>query len=392
MSAFPWKMPFEAGFRLFFLLAPLAAIGVMARTAMMLAGNSDLPAGNPFAWHGHEMLFGYVAATMAGFVLTAVPNWTKTAPVRGLPLVVLGGLWLLARIALWDGQPAWWGITADIAFLPAAALVAAGPLFGRRTPRLWLPIAVILVVAGANLLWHIAGLLERPPLPGRLLAFAAMVVVLLISVIGGRITPNFTRNQLAARGHGPLPRETDRRDALAIGASVLVAVAELLGPTAAAILAIPAAILHAVRLWGWRGSRVVSDPLLFALHVGYGWLAIGYAIRASALLDPALIHTWALHGLLVGAIGTMTLTVMARATLGHTGRALQGGILLTLAIILMQAAALLRLVASWAGPDAWGIAGLLWSGAFVLFLVRCAPILLAPRVDAGTEAVVVQRE
>ncbi len=385
------KLPFAAGFRLFFLLAPLAAVTVMVRTGMILAGSGDLPAGNPFAWHGHEMLFGYVAAAMAGFMLTAVPNWTGTEPVRGGPLVALAALWLLARIGLWDGVPGWWGTGADVAFLPAAALVAARPLLGGGTPRLWLPIAVILVVAGANALWHVAGLFGQPWLSSRALAFATMVIATLIAVIGGRITPAFTRNRLDATGRGPLPRAMDRRDTLAIGASALVAVAELIGPTAAAVLAIPAALLHAVRLWGWRGSRVVSDPLLFVLHVGYGWLAAGYAIRATALLDPSLTDTWALHGLLAGAVGTMTLAVMSRATLGHTGRDLRAGVILTLAFVLMQGAAVVRLFAAWTGPDAWGIAGMLWSGAFVLFLIRCGPMLVMPRVDAGTDGVVVQR-
>lgn len=391
MSPPAWKSPFDAGFRLFFLLAPLAAIGVMVRTGMILAGSGEMPAGNPFAWHGHEMLFGYVAAAMAGFVLTAAPNWTGTEPVRGLPLVALAALWLLARIGLWDGEPAWWGIGADVAFLPAAALIAARPLYGRGTTRLWLPIAVILVVAGANGLWHAAGLLDLPLLPGRALAFATMVIATLIAVIGGRITPTFTRNRLNATGRGPLPRENDRRDIFAIGASALVAVAELIGPTAAAVLAIPAVILHAVRLWGWRGSRVVSDPLLFVLHVGYGWLVAGYAIRAAALFDPGLTDTWALHGLLVGAIGTMTLAVMSRATLGHTGRDLHAGVILTTAFVLMQAAALVRLLAAWIGPDAWSVAGMLWSGAFILFLVRCGPMLVRARVDAGTDGAVMQR-
>lgn len=391
MPASALKLPFSAGFRLFFLLAPLAAVAVMARTGMILAGSGEPPAGNPFAWHGHEMLFGYVAAAMAGFVLTAVPNWTKTEPVQGLPLAMLGVLWLIARVGLWDGHSDWWGMAADIAFLPAAALLAARPLVGRGTPRLWLPITVILVVAGANALWHAAGLLGQPWLSSRALAFATMVIATLIAVIGGRITPNFTRNRLNTRGRGPLPRETDWRDGLAIGASALVAVAELIGPTAAAVLAIPAAILHAVRLWGWRGSRVVNEPLLFALHVGYGWLAAGYAIRAAALFDPSLTDTWALHGLLVGAIGTMTLTVMSRATLGHTGRAFHAGVLLTLALVLMQAAALVRLFAAWTGPDAWSVAGMLWSGAFVLFLIRCGPMLMRPRVDGGANGAVLQR-
>lgn len=377
----PWQVPFSAGFRVFFLLAPVAAIVLMARTGLVLAG-VEAPAGNPFAWHGHELLFGYVAAAIAGFLLTAVPNWTGTTPAAGAPLLGLAALWLLARIGLWHGDPAWWGIAADVAFLPAAALVAARPLWRGGGARQWLPVAVVLALAAGNAAWHAAGALGQAPLAGRALAFATMLVALLVAVIGGRITPAFTRNHLRAGGHADLPRAPDRRDGLALGASALVALAELVGPTLAAALALPAALLHGWRLYGWRGLRVAREPLLFVLHLGYAWLALGYAIRATALLGPPWSGAWALHGVLVGAMGTMTLAVMSRATLGHTGRALRAGAVLTTAFVAIQAAAVTRLLSPWLGVDAWNAAGLLWSAAFALFLLRCAPLLVTPRAPA----------
>ncbi|MDX1610089.1 MAG: NnrS family protein [Halofilum sp. (in: g-proteobacteria)] len=387
MSPTATPVVLQAGFRPLFLLAALAAIAVVLRTVLVLHG-VGLPAGNPFAWHGHELLFGYVAAAMAGFLLTAVPNWTGTAPVAGAPLLAGVALWLVARVGLWAGPPAWWAIAADVAFLPAIALIAARPLWARGSGRQWLPLVVVGFLALANAFWHAAVLLEQPQLAQRALAFATMLIALQIAVIGGRITPAFTRNHLAARGGSAPPRAPDLRDGLAIGASAAVALAEFIEPLAAGWLALLAAPLHALRLHGWRGTRVWREPLLLVLHAGYAWLAVGYAIRAAALLGPAWAGPWALHGLLVGAIGTMTLAVMARATLGHTGRPLRAGTLLTLAFLALQAAAVSRLLGPWAGADAWRLAGALWIAAFALFLLRCGPMLLAPRADAPPGGVV----
>lgn len=200
----------------------------------------------------------------------------------------------------------------------------------------------------------------------------------LITVIGGRIIPVFTRNRLRAEGRSSLPREQDWRDHLAIAASATVALAELVAPAATAAFALAAAALHALRLWGWRGSRVTHDPLLFILHVGYGWLVVGYGMLALAMLGPAWDDPWNLHGLLAGAVGTMTLAVMSRAILGHTGRPVRAVILLACAFIVVQGAAVVRLLAPVFGPAAWQLAGALWIIAFGIFLLRCGPMLVRP--------------
>ena len=380
MPSAHWPTALQAGFRLFFALAALASIVVMLRTGLALRG-VGLPDGNPFLWHAHEMLFGYVAAVIAGFLLTAVPNWTGTRPLAGAPLAFLGGLWLLARIGLWDAAPGWWGMAADLLFLPATALLASRPLWRTRDARRWLPIAVVLVLAATNGLWYGASVLGQPALASRALAVATTLIALLIAIIGGRIIPAFTRNRLRAEGAGLLPREADWRDGLAIGASVFVVVAELIAPGAAPAFAALAAALHAVRLYGWCGLRVLRDPLLFVLHIGYGWLALGYGIHALALLGPGWGGAWGLHGLLVGAIGTMTLAVMSRATLGHTGRTLRAGVALTSAFVAVQAAVIVRLLDPVLGAQAWYAAGTLWVLAFGLFLVRCGPMLARPRAE-----------
>lgn len=381
---------FSIGFRPFFLLAAVAAIAVVARTVSVLHGVA-VPAGNPFAWHGHEMLFGFVAAVIAGFLLTAMPNWTGTTPVAGAPLAALAALWLLGRTGLWAGWPEWWAIAADAAFLPAVALIVSRPLWRGGPARHWLPIAILLLLAAANGLWHAAAWLGQPALTGRALAFATMLVALMIAVMGGRIVPAFTRTHLERGGAGARPRAGDWRDPLALGASAVVAAAEYVAPEAAAALALVAAAAHALRLHGWCGLRVLRDPLLFVLHVGYAWLAIGYAVRGLALLGPQWGGAWALHGLLVGAIGTMILAMLARVTLGHTGRALRAGLTLTTAFIAIQGAAVVRLLDFWLGADAWRVAGALWVLAFGLYLVRCGPMLVLPRADATPGGIAVQR-
>lgn len=373
----------QAGFRPFFLLAALGALVIMLRTLLVFSGLAPSPAGGPVQWHGHELLFGVLAAAMAGFLLTAVPNWTGARPVQGLPLLFLAVLWLLGRAALWPGAPNGWLGLLDVAFLPAAALLAFRPLLRGGSPRQWLPAGVILVFAATNAAWHVGATLGAPVLTDRAIAFAAMLVALLIAIIGGRITPAFTRNRMRAAGAQPLPRETGRRDVAALAASALAALAELGAPSAAAGAALVAGALHAVRLHGWRGSWAVRDPLLFALHAGYAWLVIGYLARAAPLLDIGSAGAWPLHGILAGGAGTMVLAVMARATLGHTGRPLRAGVTLTMALLLIQAAAIVRLAAPWSGVTAWILAAVLWCAAFGLFLGRCAPMLLGPRADAA---------
>ena len=376
-----WPLPLTAGFRLFFPLAGLAALGVMLRTGAIFHG-AGLPAGNPFVWHGHEMLFGYVAAAIAGFLLTAIPNWTGTRPTGGPWLLVLAALWLGARIGLWSGEPPLWAVAADIAFLPAAALVASRPLWSGGRARQWLPVAVVVTLGLANALWHLAPWVNAPMLPTRALTFATLLIAALIAVIGGRVIPAFTRNHLRRTASAIEPRSHAWCDRLAIGVSIAVALAELAAPGWVAALAVLAGLVHAFRLLGWRGLHTWRDPLLFVLHLGYAWLALGYLLLGLGLLLPSWSDTAALHGLLTGAIGTLTLAIMTRATLGHTGRALRAGAVMTSAFAAIQGAALARLLGPVAGPDAWRVAAALWSIAFLLFLLRCGPMVLRPRVDA----------
>ncbi len=375
----PTPLLLSAAFRPFFLCAGVAALVAMLRLVAVLMGAGAAPATGPFAWHGHEMLFGFVAAAIAGFLLTAVPNWTNTPPVSGTPLAGLLTLWLIARVDLWDGAAAGWGAFADLAFLPGVAAIAAARIGWPGRLRQWLPVVAVLAIAAGNAAWHASAYIGGLD-ASHVLEVTTLAIALLIAVIGGRITPAFTRNRLRQEGRGPAPRDDDARDWVALGASTAVLLAAAAWPPAAPPLAGAAAIAHALRLWGWRGTRVAHDPLLFVLHIGYGWLVLGYAVYALTPLVSGWGGALALHGLLAGATGTMTLAVMSRATLGHTGRALRAGGVLACAFVAVQLAALARLTGPWLGTSAWTLAGLLWSAAFAIFVAYCGPMLIRPRL------------
>jgi uncharacterized protein involved in response to NO len=375
----------RVGFRPFFL-----AGGVWSALAVVLwlgglAGVVALPtAFEPSVWHAHEMLFGFVAAVIAGFLLTAIPNWTGRLPLRGAGLALLVGLWALGRAAV--GLSAlsgpWAAAVLDLAF-PAAfcAVVLREILAGRNWRNL--PIAgVLAVLMASNLLTHLEplGVAETAGLGLRL---GIATVALLIVLVGGRVVPSFTRNWLAKRGEQRLPRPFGRLDRLAILSSLGAGLAWALAPEAATsgVLALLAAALGAIRLTGWRGHRTLTEPLVWVLHLGTAWLVLGWALLGAAILSPGLDPASALHALTAGAMGTMTLAMMTRATLGHSGRALTAGVGTTLCYGLVGLAALTRVLAPLV-PDAaallYGLSGLAWIGAFGLFVVLYAPLLTGP--------------
>lgn len=375
----------RVGFRPFFL-----AGGVWSALAVVLwlgglAGVVALPtAFDPSVWHAHEMLFGFVAAVIAGFLLTAIPNWTGRLPLRGPGLALLVGLWALGRVAvaLSALTGPWAAAVLDLAFPVAfCAVVLREILAGRNWSNL--PIAgVLAVLMASNLLTHLEplGVAETAGLGLRL---GIATVALLIVLVGGRVVPSFTRNWLAKRGEQRLPRPFGRLDRLAILSSLGAGLAWTLAPEAAisGVLALLAAALGAIRLAGWRGHRTLTEPLVWVLHLGTAWLVLGWALLGAAILIPGLDPASALHALTAGAMGTMTLAMMTRATLGHSGRALTAGVGTTLCYGLVGLAALTRVLAPLV-PDAaallYALSGLAWIGAFGLFVVLYAPLLTGP--------------
>jgi uncharacterized protein involved in response to NO len=386
---------FSAGFRPFFLAAAAwSALAVPLWLAAYLT-SIDVPTLlAPAAWHAHEMIYGFAAATVAGFLLTAIPNWTGRMPLQGWPLAALVLLWAAGRLAVLSSSAigAVAATALDLAF-PAAflAVVAREIIVGRNWRNLPMLAALSALLAG-NVLVHleVLGLGETSELGNRL---GIATLLALISLVGGRIVPSFTRNWLAkTTPDAPAPAG---ESALDRGALIVTAVALLLwafAPDAAitAVTLLAAGIAVAVRLARWRGWWTRNEPLLLILHVGYGWLALGLALLGLNRFVAALPATAALHALTAGAIGTMTLAVMTRATLGHTGRPLSAGLATRLIYLLVTVAALLRVLSPFAGnslgPILW-LAGGAWTGAFGLFVLLYGGPLLRPRDSAPAQPI-----
>ncbi|WP_212524067.1 NnrS family protein [Actibacterium sp. MT2.3-13A] len=373
------------GFRPFFLGAILFALAVVP--VWLLVWHGTLEAPGPFLpadWHVHEMIFGYAAAVVAGFLFTAVPNWTGRMPARGIPLAALFALWILGRLAVWGalGLPPLAVLAIDCAFLFAViAMIAREIIAGRnwRNLKVLVPLTLLCL---ANAMFHAETMISGSSAIGRRLGLA--VLIFLIMLIGGRIIPSFTRNWLAKTGAQRMPAPFSRFDTASLFAAVPgLALWVLLPETpAAGVLLVLAGGIHLARLSRWRGGAVCPSPLLLMLHVAYLFVPLGLISAGLApfgLLSPAA----GAHLLGIGAVGGMTLAVMARATLGHTGRDLVAGPVLTAAFVLLMAAAAAR-VAGFQdiapGIDGVLLAGLLWTAAFALLAWRVIPWLAAPRL------------
>jgi uncharacterized protein involved in response to NO len=384
-----WHGPalLQQGFRPFFLAAGLWASGALVLWLAMLMGAVVLPtAFDPITWHAHEMLFGFATAAMAGFLLTAVPNWTGRMPLQGLPLAGLMVLWLAGRAAV--GVSAWTGALAaaalDLAFLTALLGAVGREILAGRN---WRNLPVCLALAAlllANALTHLdaVGLAETGPAGLRL---GIAVLVALITMVGGRIVPSFTSNWLRKRGETRLPAPFGAFDRAALLLTITALLAWTLAPagrlTALALLA--AGLANALRLGRWRGLRTLAEPLVAVLHLGYAWIVAGLFLTGFGALAPNLVPSAAgLHALTAGAIGTMTLAVMTRATLGHTGRALTADAGTVLIYACVSLGALFRVIAAII-PDLpmLSLSAVLWAGAFLLFAAAYGPILC--RADLG---------
>jgi uncharacterized protein involved in response to NO len=379
----------RGGFRPFFFFGAAWAVIALALWLWALLAGLELPSAlDPLAWHRHEMLFGFVGAIVAGFLLTAIPNWTGRLPIAGPPLAALVGLWLAARVAvLWSGT---FGLTVaaflDIGFYGVMAFVGAREILAAKNRNLPL-VAMVLLFGAADAVDYasMSGLIADGEAGFR--AGIALVTVM-ISVIGGRIVPSFTRNWLVKQGHDRgLPGQPNRFDIGVILATALALIAWIAAPRWAptGIALTLAALFQLARLARWSGWRTASDPLVLILHLGYLWVPAGLALLGWSILDTAVPRTAALHALTAGAMATMILSVMTRATLGHTGRELRAGPATLAAYALVTVGAILRVVAPLGVIDyrtglEW--AGALWAGAFLLFLIAYGPILFGARPDA----------
>jgi uncharacterized protein involved in response to NO len=377
------------GLRPFFLLAGLYAVLSLLLWLGVLAGHCSIPtAFDPVAWHAHEMLFGFALAAIAGFVLTAVPHWTGRPVLSGAPLGLLVLLWLAGRFAVaFSGVVGPMAAAAvDLLFPVALMTLVANDILRARHWHGLLLVAVLGVFLLANLLTHLAAAAEWWQFGdiGRRLGLG--VLVMLISLIGGRVIPNFTGNWLQVRGERrpPLLGLTDRLALIATAIGLLSWTVQPESVVSASLLAL-AALVQAARLTRWRGHRTLAEPLVWSLHLAYLWVPIGLGLLALGVLAPDAVPAAAgVHALAAGAIGGMILAMTTRATLGHTGRTLNAD-RWTLIIYLLICSGAAARVASALVPAAYlallGTAGVLWLIAFGMFVLRYGPMLVTARVD-----------
>jgi uncharacterized protein involved in response to NO len=377
---------FRGGFRPFFFGGAAWALIALTLWICSLTGEVSLPTAiDPLTWHRHEMLFGFVGAIIGGFLLTAVPNWTGRLPIAGWPLAGLFGMWLAARFALLfsAGAGLWLPALLDVGFFFVLGSLAAREVLESKNRNLPVVGMILLfgIADGIDYL-SITGVIPLPDLGWQL---AISLVVLLISLIGGRIIPSFTRNWMVKQGMKKgLPTQPSKFDLFVIAATGVALLAWLTGPseTPIGIVLVAAAILQAVRWARWSGYRTFADPLVLVLHVGYAWMPVGVALLGFSLMG-LVPRSAAIHALTAGAMATMILAVMTRASLGHTARELKAGPATVVVYLLVTIGAVLRVFASLRLIDynlGIDVAGVAWGSAFLLFLIAYAPVLWGPRL------------
>ncbi|MDX2482685.1 MAG: NnrS family protein [Pseudodonghicola sp.] len=376
------------GFRPFFFGAGIWAALAMALWVPMLSGHLELPTRfDPVSWHAHEFLYGYLSAVVAGFLLTSVPNWTGRLPIVGWPLAGLFALWIAGRLAVAfsSGLPVWLVACVDLSMLVTLAAVLTREIVAGKNWRNLMVLFMLGALILGNAVYHWEAAQGAYAAQGFGLRIGLGAGLMLIAVIGGRIVPSFTRNWLVRRGGGKLPVPPMQTfDKIALLALLLALVLWIATPeaTVTGLALLLAGVLHLVRLSRWAGERSLSEPLLWVLHLGYGLLPVGAILVGLEALFPGMLgFAAAQHVWMAGTIGLMTLAVMSRATLGHTGQALQAGAGTTAIYLFMLAAMLTRLAAGvWPmqGDLLLVLSGLCWLAAFGGFALLYGRLLLRP--------------
>jgi len=375
-------------FRPFFLAASLwAALALGLWIGLFVTGRTLPSRFDPLSWHIHEMLFGFVYAAIAAFMLTAIPNWTGRKPIQGATLAALVAIWLLGRVIslLSALVPLWWAMVVELAFPVVLFFLAAREIIAAQNWRNLMMPAPIAVLAIADLIMHLelAGI-TLPVGLGWRLAMAA--VLTLITAIGGRIVPAFTRNWLIKRGATALPSGHGLADRIAVAAlhTGLLGWAFLPAARMVGSLLVFAALLNLWRLARWRGPATVSEPLLAILHVGYLWVVLGALLLGASVLTVVVPEAAAIHAFTAGAIGTMVIAIMMRVSRGHTGRPLEADVTTMLIEAAVVLAGATRVTAAFADASAMillQISALLWIAGFLVFALTYGPMLVLPRTD-----------
>jgi len=372
---------FSYGFRPFFLLgSAYAGLAILVWLPVFMGELSLTTAFIPRDWHVHEMLYGFLPAVITGFLFTAIPNWTGRLPLRGRPLMVLVALWVAGRVCVTFSAETGWIAAAivDSSFLLLVAAATAREIIAGRKWHNLSVVATMIVLFAGNVGFHLEAHVEGAADISIRLGIA--VVILLISLIGGRIIPSFTRNWLVKQNPGRLPVPFARFDMLCVAIGAVALVCWIVSPAATwtgTLLAV-AGVLHLIRLGRWAGDRTGHERLLLILHVGYAFVPIGFLLNASSAFGVvpagAGIHAW-----MAGAAGVMTLAVMSRASLGHTGQQLTASVAMQAIYACIIVAALARICAVLEpahGVLLLHVAAFAWAAAFLGFALSCGPALI----------------
>jgi len=378
-----WPL-FSYGFRPFFLLGSLyAGLAVLVWLPLFYGEIALSSVFAPRDWHVHEMLFGYLPAVITGFLFTAIPNWTGRLPIRGKPLMGLVAVWLAGRVGVTFSAHIGWlaAMLVDASFLLLVAAAASREILAGRNWRNMKVVILLLLLLAANTAFHLEAHLEGAADVSIRVGIA--VVVLLISLIGGRIVPSFTRNWLVRENPGRLPAPFGRFDIVSIAVGALALLSWIVSPAGifTAGIMVVAGLLHLVRLARWAGDRTGRERLLLILHIGYAFVPLGFLLNAAAALGQiptsAGIHAW-----MVGAAGVMTLAVMTRATLGHTGQQLTASLITQAIYAAVIIAAISRICAVLEPAHSKGLlhmAAFSWAAAFFGFALTFGPLLIGSR-------------
>ncbi|OAF08446.1 short-chain dehydrogenase [Bradyrhizobium centrolobii] len=381
-----WPL-FANSFRPFFLLAAIqAALSILVWLPMFYGGLSLTSAFAPRDWHVHEMLYGFLPAVITGFLFTAIPNWTGRLPIQGPSLGALVAVWFAGRIAVTLSAELGWAfaLAIDAAFLALVVAAATGEIIAGGNWRNLPVVVLVLVLLAGNVAFHLEAHYEGAADVS--IRVGVSVVVLLISLIGGRIIPSFTRNWLVKVNPGRLPVPFGRFDGAVIGCSALALICWIVAPLSA-VTGIAMAVvgtLHLVRLARWAGDRTSRERLLLILHVGYVFVPLGFLLHAAAVFG-ALPPSAGIHAWMAGAAGVMTLAVMTRASLGHTGQALTASVATQAIYAAIIIAALARVAAVvWPahGDLLLHVAACGWIVAFLGFAIAFGPLLFGSRLHA----------
>jgi uncharacterized protein involved in response to NO len=381
-----WPL-FSYGFRPFFLLGSIyAGLAILVWLPMFFGEITLSSAFAPRDWHVHEMLFGYLPAVITGFLFTAIPNWTGRLPIRGRPLMGLVAVWLAGRLCVTLSAHTGWlaAMLVDASFLLLVAAAASREILAGRNWRNMKVVILLLLLLAANTAFHLEAHLEGAADVSIRLGIA--VVVLLITLIGGRIVPSFTRNWLVRENPGRLPAPFGRFDIAAIAVGALALLSWIVSPAGivTAGIMVMAGLLHLVRLARWAGDRTGRERLLLILHIGYAFVPVGFLLNAAAALGQiptsAGVHAW-----MAGAAGVMTLAVMSRATLGHTGQQLTASLATQAIYAAVIVAAISRICAVLEPANSMGllhVAAFSWAAAFIGFALVFGPLLIGSRKPA----------